>query len=203
MSTYKFETAIIDPPWPYERASKNAKLTGYVSQDGNEQYPTLSIEELGKLPIGDIVGGYIFVWTVSPFLQEGLDLIKNWGFNYVTSMAWFKNTGLGVGYWFRGSHELVLVAKRQGYKSVRTGEQSIFQTPRTRHSAKPDHLHLTVEKHFPGPYLEIFGRRSRDGWSVMGNQAPGDGTDIRDSLKGVLNGSAEIAEEAHGLQRSE
>lgn len=186
MKAYPFETAIIDPPWPYDRASSNTKLTGYVSQDGNEQYPTLSIEEMKKLPVGDVVGGYVFLWTVSPFLQEGLDLLNAWGFTYVTSMAWFKNTGLGVGYWFRGSHELVLVAKRDGYKSVRTGEQSIFQTPRTRHSAKPDNVHRMVGKHFPGPYLEVFGRQGRDGWTVLGNQAPGDGTDIRSSLPTLL-----------------
>ena len=183
---YLFETAIIDPPWPYDRASKNEKLSGYVSQNGNEIYKTLSVEDMKLLPIGDIVGSYIFMWTVSPFLQEGLDLINAWGFKYITSMAWFKNTGLGVGYWFRGSHELILVAKRPGVPSVRTGEQSIFQSPRGRHSAKPDMVHRIVEKHFPGPYLEVFGRRHQPGWTVLGNESPEDGLDIRDSLHALI-----------------
>lgn len=178
----KFQTAIIDPPWPYERASKSRKMKGYVSQEGNAQYSTLTIEELAALPIGRVVENYVFLWAVSPFLKEGISLLENWGFRYVTSMCWFKNTGLGVGYWFRGSHELVLVAKREGVKSVRTGEQSIFQTPRGRHSAKPPRVHEIVERHFPGPYLEIFGRAVRDGWTVVGNEAPGDGQDIRETL---------------------
>jgi len=186
LKEYLFQTAIIDPPWPYDRASKNEKLSGYVSQEGNEKYKTLSIEDLKNLPVGEVVGGYIFLWTVSPFLKEGIELIETWGFKYVTSMAWFKNTGLGVGYWFRGSHELVLVAKRPGVKSVRSGEQSIFQSKRTRHSAKPDNVHKIIEKHFPGPYLEIFGRQSRDGWKTLVNEAPGDGTDIRDSIKDLV-----------------
>lgn len=184
---YPFQTAIIDPPWPYERASKNEKLKGYVSQDGNEIYQTLSIEDLKNLPVGSVVGNYLFMWTVSPFLKEGIELLEAWGFNYVTSMAWFKNTGLGVGYWFRGSHELVLVAKRKGAKSIRTGEQSIFQSKRTRHSAKPDHIHELIERNFPGPYLEIFGRKSRPGWTILGNQSPEDGKDIRESLGSIHN----------------
>ena len=80
-----------------------------------------------------------------------------------------------------------MVAKRPGEKSNRTGEQSIFQTKRQRHSAKPDNVHLLVEKHFPGPYLEIFGRRSREGWTILGNEAPNDGSDIRDSLRQLLS----------------
>jgi N6-adenosine-specific RNA methylase IME4 len=179
---YLYETGIIDPPWPYERASSNEKLTGYVSQDGNEQYPTLSVEDMKTLPIGEVIGGYLFVWTTSPFIPGSLELIKSWGFEYITSMAWYKNTGIGVGYWLRGDHELVLIAKRTGYKSIRSGERSLFQTPRTRHSEKPDHIHKLVERCFPGPYIEIFGRRSRPGWKVLGNQSPEDGKDIRISL---------------------
>lgn len=182
MSKYPFQTLIIDPPWPYDRASKNTKLTGYVNQDGNEQYKTLSIEDMKKLPIGDVVESYIFMWIVSPFLKEGIEMLEAWGFKYITTMAWFKNTGLGVGYWFRGSHELILVAKRPTVESVRTGEQSIFQTKRGRHSAKPDNVHRIIEKHFPAPYLEIFGRRLVDGWTVLGNEVAGDGGDIRDVL---------------------
>lgn len=182
----KFQTAIIDPPWPYGKASKNEKLTGYVSQEGNEQYKTLSIEDLEVLPVGQIVAGYIFLWTVSPFLREGLGLIEKWGFDYITSLAWYKDTGIGVGYWFRGDHELILVAKRKGWPSVRTKERSLFRSKRLRHSEKPPTIHQIVEKHFPGPFVEIFGRKSRDGWTVLGNEAPGDGKDIKESLASLI-----------------
>lgn len=182
----KFQTAIIDPPWPYERASKNAKLKGYVSQEGNKKYDTLRVENLAALPVGQVVEKYIFLWTVSPFLKEGISLLETWGFNYVTSICWHKNTGLGVGYWFRGDHELVLVGKRDGAPSVRTGLRSLVASPRMRHSEKPPFLHEICEKFFPGPYLELFGRRSRQGWMVLGNEAPEDGSDIRESLTALI-----------------
>lgn len=190
MSEYAFRTAIIDPPWAYERVSKHKKLSGYVSQEGNEQYVTLSNDDLKALPVGKVVQDYVFLWTTGPFIREALDLLDSWGFEYKSQLCWYKNTGYGVGYWFRGDHELILVGKRPGAPSIRTNERSLFsimgtvlEHKRTRHSAKPDALHEIAERHFPGPYLEIFGRRSREGWTVLGNEAPGDGLDIRESLQ--------------------
>ena len=184
--TYPFKTLIIDPPWPYQKASKSEKMTGFVNQEGNEQYPTLSIADLKALPVGDIVSDYVLMWTVGPFIREGLELFDSWGFLYRSQMVWTKSTGLGVGYWFRGDHELVLVGSRKNSDAIRTNERSVFSAPRTRHSAKPDNLHILVEKHFEGPYLEIFGRAARDGWTVLGNEAPEDGTDIRKSLESYI-----------------
>lgn len=181
----QFATAIIDPPWPYEQASGNKRLKGYVSQKDNEQYATLSIEEMASLPIGEIVSSYLLMWTVGPFLREGLSLFDAWGFEYKTQMCWYKNTGLGVGYWFRGDHELVLIGKKPGVPSIRTGTRSLIASPRMRHSEKPDFLHEIVERSFPGSWLEVFGRRAREGWTVLGNEAPGDGADIRESLRGL------------------
>jgi N6-adenosine-specific RNA methylase IME4 len=197
----KFKTLIIDPPWPYDRASKHEKLSGYVTQDGNTQYATLSIEDLKALPISDVMDAetaYIFLWTVGPFLPDALDCLKAWEFEYKSYLCWFKAvqhptdpkyfrpSGYGVGYWFRGDHETVLVGKRKGAKSIRTNERSVFSAKRTGHSVKPDNVHKIAEKHFPGPFLEIFGRRPYNGWTVLGNDAPGhEGEDIRDSLKNL------------------
>jgi N6-adenosine-specific RNA methylase IME4 len=216
----KFKTAIIDPPWPYGAASKHEKLSGYVTQEGNDQYPVLSIDDLKNLPVSDVMDqneAYVFLWTTSPFIPDALAIIKGWNFKYITTLCWYKNTGLGVGYWFRGCHELVLVAKRENAPSIRTGETSVFESiedgafasKRLRHSAKPDDLHELIEKQrepyvkeinrkdkegnlvttthttpttFPSPFIEIFARRPRVGWTILGFDAPGDGKDIRVSL---------------------
>jgi N6-adenosine-specific RNA methylase IME4 len=106
------------------------------------------------------------------------------GFDYVTGLSWGKwdrgqdrrtddGRQVGVGYWFRGAFELVLVAKKPGAPSIRTKQPSLFLTPRIGHSRKPDFLHELVEEHFPGPYLELFGRQDRPGWRVVGDQMPG------------------------------
>ena len=177
-----FSTAIIDPPWPYEKTGEHKKLSGYVQKE----YETLSVESLKALPIGEVISKYIFLWTTGPFVGEGLDVLKSWGFEYKTQLVWYKTNGLGVGYWFRGDHEIVLVAKKHGAPSVRTNERSVFKSKRLGHSKKPEYIHRVAEKLFPGPYIEIFGRQSRDGWTVLGNEAPGDGRDIRQSLRLLL-----------------
>lgn len=231
----KFKSLIIDPPWPYAVASKHKKLSGFVSQDGNAKYKTLTIEDLKSLPINELMDekqAYVFLWTTSPFIPDALELLKAWNFVYVTSLVWHKNTGIGVGFWFRGDHEYVFVAKRAGAPSIRTMERSHFtvepvedltdylpyfppdfpshfSSKRLKHSSKPTTIHELIEKRrepyvasikrkneegnevvtqqttitsFPGPYIEIFGRSSREGWTVLGDQSPEDGNDIRDSL---------------------
>jgi N6-adenosine-specific RNA methylase IME4 len=44
--------------------------------------------------------------------------------------------------------------------------------PRGRHSAKPEAFQDMVESVSPGPYLEMFARRPRLGWTVWGNEVP-------------------------------
>ena len=206
-----FKTLIIDPPWPYDKASNNNALSGYVTQDGEgkSQYKTLSMDDLAALPINKVMDpdeAYIFLWTVGPFTETSYMLLRAWGFEPKSQMCWYKSDkGLGVGFWFRGGHELVLVGKRTNAESIRTGENSVIVHPRLGHSVKPETLHELIEKQrplhvrknkagepvgqtqtsFPGPYLEIFGRKARPGWTVLGNEAPGDGQDIRDSLAGL------------------
>ena len=181
-----FSTAIIDPPWPYAGASSHKKLSGYV-KCAVTQYETIPMKDLMSLPIGEIVTDYIFLWSVAPFVASGeaSELLKSWGFIPRSMMFWHKNTGLGVGYWFRGDCEPILFASKKASPAIRTNERSLFASKRLRHSAKPDIVHELVEKHFPGPYLEIFGRRSRQGWTVLGNESPEDGKDIKEALQGL------------------
>lgn len=179
----KFKTLIIDPPWPYDKTSGHDSLRGY----SDSQYRPLSIADLVALPINEIMDpaeAYVLMWTTGPFLPDAISLFPAWGFKYITAAVWVKTTGLGVGYWFRGDHEHVLIGKRHKAPSFRTGQRSVFrfEAPRGRHSRKPSFLHETAERVLPGPYLEIFAREARPGWTVCGNEAPGDGIDIRDRL---------------------
>jgi len=179
----KAKTAVIDPPWPYNITSKDKKLSGY----SDAKYQPLGAKALKELPIGDVVDGYLFLWTVGPFIPLASELITAWGFDYITAMTWQKLTkngklAYGAGYWFRGSSEYVLVGKKPGNLSVRTHERNAFQTIAEPHSKKPESFQDMIEKHFPGPYLEVFARRQREGWTCLGDECPGDGKDIRESL---------------------
>lgn len=45
-----------------------------------------------------------------------------------------------------------------------------IRAPRREHSRKPDEQYARIETLFNGPYIELFARQERDGWSSWGNQ---------------------------------
>ena len=195
MSHKPFGTIIVDPPWPYQRAgSKHINASGYSSAE----YKPLSIKELATLRLVDMAD-YLFVWTTPPFEASGVagDLIRDWGFTAITMLYWIKadliasgiepafTPSYGVGYWFRGCVEPIIVCKVSGAKSIRTSWIGMI-SPNGRHSRKPNTLYEIVESDFPGPYAELFARRERDNWTIFGNEAPGDGEDIRLSTEMYL-----------------
>jgi len=44
-------------------------------------------------------------------MREALSLIEAWSFEYKTGAAWIKDK-IGMGYYFRQKHELLLVATK-------------------------------------------------------------------------------------------
>ena len=189
-------TAIIDPPWPYtprpSHYTKDGKqgdrnrLSGFIGLEGSEKYPTLDIAALGELPVAAWVDGYVLCWTTGPFCHDAHHLMEQWGFPTRTMITWVKTNPDGttkrggVGHWYLGVTEYVLIGKKAGMPSRRTKQPGLFTTTTGRHSGKPPWLHEHVERFYPSPWLELFARRPRDGWLCMGNEL--DGFDIRESL---------------------
>ena len=163
-------------------------------QAGSEHYESLSIADLAALPVGNLCSGYLFLWSSGPWLPDGLSLIRAWGFDYITAIHWLKRNPsgkipYGPGYWYRAAVETILVARKPGTKAIRTHERNVFEAPRGKHSAKPEEFQDHIERHFPGPYVELFARRDRPGWTCLGDECPSDGTDIRISLPRLLAAS--------------
>ena len=115
----------------------------------------------------------MFLWASSPKLREALQVMEAWGFQYVTNAVWVKDK-IGMGYYFRQEHELLLVG-RKGQPPLSMPEtrvSSVFKAPRTHHSAKPEAVHLALEAMYPKlPKLELFARQPREGWAVWGNES--------------------------------
>ena len=194
----KFGTAIVDPPWPYRvpKVSANGSRSKQTGNSGHV-YKPLDIDDLAALPVGDWVADIVLLWTTGPMMPAAARLIEAWGFEWVTLTYWVKTSPqgypqesfdgrvsfkrhMGVGYWFRGDVEPVVVGKRKGTPSYRTGRRAAFLRPAMSHSAKPDYLHELAETMFPGPYLELFARRPRPGWTCLGDGI--DGRDIREVM---------------------
>lgn len=199
-----FGTILVDPPWDYVQTSKDTRLKGY----SDSHYPPLTTADLCELPVGELArdDSVLLLWTVMPFVVSGeaTKVVKAWGFEPITAVPWVKSTSTGttvnygVGYWFRGAVEMLFVARRKkSYRGQYIGlldgnEQSlvpddkeILLSPVLNHSRKPASVYDLAET-YPRHRLEIFARNQQPGWFVLGNEAPGDGQPIQDSLPALI-----------------
>ena len=127
--------------------------------------------------------------ATAPHLQESFRVIEAWGFQYVTNIAWVKDK-IGLGFWVRNQHELLLIATRGNIPCPLTENRptSVIKADRREHSRKPDEAYELIERMYPDlPKIELFARSTRKGWAVWGNQAPplvpDDGLDNPEFLK--------------------
>jgi N6-adenosine-specific RNA methylase IME4 len=161
-----FDVIYADPPWLYDF---------YVAGTRSIQshYPVMSDEQIANLEIPFAENCVLFLWATAPKLENALYIMKHWGFEYKSCCVWDKQK-IGMGYWFRGQHEILLVGVKGKYsppeESVR--ESSFYSEKRGQHSKKPDYYYTLIEKYFPnGKYLELFARQKyNDKWSIYGNE---------------------------------
>lgn len=164
----RYPVIYADPPWRYEHPIS-------ASRDIENQYPTLGLEAIKAFPVAAIAHDncVLFLWATPPKLAEAMQVIGAWGFNYRTCAVWDKRQ-IGMGYFFRQQHELLLVAVRgtPPMPAPENRRRSVFAFPRGEHSAKPNELYGVIESMYPNvPKIELFARSRREGWDAWGNQA--------------------------------
>lgn len=163
----KYSLIYADPPWRYDHSKTDSRRV-------ENQYPTMELDAIRSLPVADVAADdcVLFLWATSPKLAEAMTVIEAWGFTYRTCAVWDKQV-IGMGYYFRQQHELLLVATRgepaAPDESVR--ESSVIHARRGEHSAKPIEVYELIERMYPTvPRVELFARETREGWSSWGNQ---------------------------------
>lgn len=158
-----FNTVYADPPWAYGNQGTRASTDNH--------YKTMSIDEIASLPINQIVSenAHLHIWTTNGFLFETKRIIESWGFTYKSCMVWVKPQ-MGIGNYWRVSHEFLLFGIRGKCPFLNRGVKSWIEEKRTKHSKKPIAFRNAIEKVSPGPYLELFGRETVPGWTVWGNE---------------------------------
>jgi N6-adenosine-specific RNA methylase IME4/ParB-like chromosome segregation protein Spo0J len=164
----RYPVLYVDPPWRYEHAESESRAI-------ENQYPTMSLDDIKAMPLDDIAFAdcVLFMWATSPKLAEAFEVLHAWGFSYRTCAVWDKQK-IGMGYYFRQQHELLLVAVRGTPPTPAPADRpsSVFSYPRGEHSAKPHEVYELIEAMYPSlPKLEMFCRSPRAGWGVWGNQA--------------------------------
>lgn len=167
----KFATIMIDPPWDWGDEGDQDQL-GRSRPD----YATMSIAEIERLPVADLADDdcHLYLWITNRSLPKGFRLIESWGFRYITAVTWVKPS-FGMGNYFRGQTEHVLFAVKGSQPLKRKDIGTAFFSERGvgGHSSKPSGFYELVESASPGPYIEMFSRACRDGWTAWGEISGG------------------------------
>ena len=165
----KYQIIYADPPWRYRHCASNSRKV-------ENKYPTMNLGDIKELdfPVDD--NAVLYLWATAPKLQEAIDVLLSWGFDYRTCAVWDKEI-IGMGYWFRGQHELLLVGVRGKFSppppSLRIS--SVYREKRSRHSKKPDAIRDLIQSWYPESHrLELFARQKTAGWDVWGDEVESD-----------------------------
>lgn len=171
-----YGVVLMDPPWAYAQSGVNGSAAA--------QYQTQGDDWLADLDIRGLMApeSVLLIWATWPRLDSAFDLIRGWGLEYVTGLPWVKvvsvssdlfsgdvrlDVSYGIGFWFRGASEPLLIARR-GKVSLKSDFIGLL-SPNLQHSRKPDSVYALAEQ-LPGPRVELFARRRRDGWDSWGNE---------------------------------
>lgn len=175
---HRFGTVLADPPWQFQnRTGKMAPEHKRLSR-----YDTMGLDAIRALPVPDICAStaHLYLWVPNALLPEGLDVLAAWGFDYKSNIIWHKirkdggPDGRGVGFYFRNTTEILLFGVRGKNARTRAAgrrQVNIIRSMKREHSRKPDEQYEIIQSCSPGPYLELFARGARDGWTSWGNQA--------------------------------
>jgi N6-adenosine-specific RNA methylase IME4 len=174
----RFATIMADPPWRFQNS------TGKVAPEHKRlnRYATMTLDDIKALPVSRVAAdtAHLYLWVPNALLPEGLAVMAAWGFRYKANVVWHKirkdggSDGRGVGFYFRNVTELLLfgvIGKNARTLAPGRTQVNMMQTRKREHSRKPDEQYKLIESCSPGPYLEMFGRGVRTGWTTWGDQA--------------------------------
>ncbi len=162
----KYDIIYADPPWRY-----NFSQTEKNSIEAH--YNSMPLEDIKNLYVPSKENCILFLWGTAPKIMEALDVMSAWGFEYKTQAVWDK-LRTGIGYWFLGQHEILLIGTRGKMSPpipmLRGG--SVFKERKTTHSKKPKCVRQWIEESFAYLHdkIELFARNKTEGWDVWGNE---------------------------------
>lgn len=198
-----YSTILADPPWRFDNR------TGKMAPEHQRllRYPTMTLPEICEIPVGSVAAAnsHLYLWVPNALLAEGLEVMRSWGFTYKSNLVWYKvrrdggPDGRGVGFYFRNVTELILFGVRGSLRTLPPGRRqvNVVATCKREHSRKPDEVYGLIERCSPGPYLELFARFRRDGWTQWGNE------DVEDnSRSGVARRKGHAATQPSLFDRS-
>ena len=160
----RYNIIYADPPWDEVGGGK-------IKRGANRHYNLMKTADIKAMPVANLADEkcWLFLWVTNNFLKDGLEVMEQWGFKYVTNLVWAKNS-IGLGYYFRGQHELCLFGKKGQMKPNTRSESTLVTAKKQKHSKKPEQFYEKIEALCDGTKLELFARNTRDGWDSWGNE---------------------------------
>ncbi len=178
LANRRFGVILADPPWRF------LNRTGKVAPEHRRlsRYSTMETDEIARLPVARVAAetSHLYLWVPNALLPDGLRVMEAWGFRYKSNLIWHKvrkdggSDGRGVGFYFRNVTEILLFGVRgKNARTLAPGRSQVnyMASRKQEHSRKPDEQYRIIEGCSTGPYLEMFARGSREGWTYWGNQA--------------------------------
>ena len=175
MPMFGYNLLHVDFPWAFENYSEKGE-----GRNPNQHYSTMSWEEALAMPVGHLAAPNcaLFLWCVDPLLDKGFEILRAWGFRYVTvAFTWAKrsSTGnawhMGTGYYTRANPETCLLGMMGSLPRRDAGVRQLIVEPVREHSRKPDRIADDIVRLFGDlPRAELFARAPRAGWDVWGNE---------------------------------
>lgn len=174
----RYDVVLADPPWRYN-ARRSASSRFGLGVHGH--YPTMSTVDICALPVADLAAprSLLFLWVTWPRLEDGMAVMRAWGFRYVTvGFLWVKTNPksggvyFGTGYYAKANTEPCLLGTRGGaWKPATDSVSSVVMAPRRAHSQKPDDVRRRIVRMYPDVRrVELFARDRADGWDSWGNE---------------------------------
>jgi N6-adenosine-specific RNA methylase IME4 len=186
-----FAAIVADPPWHF-RARTALQMSNWTSRrDAEKHYAVMGCDDIAALPVRDLAArdAHLFLWTTGPCLRQSFDVMEAWGFRYsAVAFTWVKlkrshnpmqlcvlptaesDLHVGLGLTTRKNAEFVLLGRRGNAKRVAKNVRELILAPVREHSRKPDEMFARVRQYCAGPYLELFSREQRPGWTCWGNE---------------------------------
>jgi N6-adenosine-specific RNA methylase IME4 len=176
--TDRYGVIAVDPPWTFSTYSRKGK-----GRSAEAHYDCMTADEIKAMPIDQWAADdcVLFLWVTDPLLEVGLEVMRAWRFRYKTvGFYWAKTAKLdnnlwttGLGFWTRANPEQCLLGTRGRPRRAAgaTNVKKLIVSPRRAHSQKPDEAYERMQTLCTGPYLALFERGSRPGWTVLGNEA--------------------------------
>ena len=161
----KYKTIVIDSPWKHY-----GNEWGYQARE-QADYNTMTDEEIISFLQEKVLphiddNAHIYFWVINNRIHDGLHILEKLGLDFKTIVTWCKPQ-MGMGKYFRNNTEQILFCVKGSLDLKRNDLPTWFQAKRNKHSAKPDEFYSMVEQASYPPYLDVFGRKKKEGWDML------------------------------------